>query len=175
MAEPTFPSPVKLFTGILFHHDTDLQTIREAFTEHYGSPDLETGPFPFKNTVYYSEIGTDLKKYFFSFDELIDRESIAEIKNFSNRLEKKMSKGSQRQVNIDPGYLTLSNVFLASCKDYYHRVYIGKGVFLENEYRYTDKNFRFWPWTYPDYQQKSYLDFFLQLRSLYHRQLKERK
>jgi len=175
MAEPTFPPRAKLFTGILFHRDHDLQAIREAFTEHYGSPDLEAGPFPFENTVYYNEIGTDLKKYFLSFDTLINRESIAEIKIFSNRLEKNLSEGSQRRMNIDPGYLTLSNVFLASCKDYYHRVYIGQGVYLENEYRYTDKSYTFWPWTYPDYQQESYLNFFHQLRSLYHRQLKEIK
>ena len=127
---------------------------------------------PFTNTEYYNEMGKDMCRAFFSFQKLIKREKTAGIKLFTNRLEKKMSGDNKRIINIDPGYITLSNVFLASNKDFYHRVYIGRGVFLENEYRYTAKKFKMWEWTYPDYKKKEYLNFFYDLRKIYKKQLK---
>ena len=173
MAEPLYPRPAKLFCGVLFQEEKDLTSLQNALVDEYGPIDLEAGPFPFFNTGYYDEIGNSLQKVFFSHHALIAREDMGTIKIFSNHLEQELSSHGKRRVNIDPGYLTLSNVFLASCKDYYHRVYIGQGVYLENEYRYTDGKFEFWPWTYPDYQQTNYLDFFNELRKLYHRQLKD--
>ena len=173
MAEPLYPSPAKLFTGILYREEKDRKAVQLAFEKSFGSVDCEAGPFPFQNTGYYDEIGTGLQKYFFSLRGPIEREKMPEIKLFSNRLEASLADDGRRRVNIDPGYLTLSNVFLASCKDYYHRVYLGRGVYLENEYRYNSGSYDFWPWTYPDYKQQSYLNFFYKLRSLYHKQLKE--
>jgi len=171
MAEPMFPPGAKLFIGILYSSDEDLAAVKKKLKNKYGEIDFQTDPIPFENTDYYKGIGTDLKKLFFSFDKHIKRENISGIKIYSNSLEKKFSTDEGRRVNIDPGYMTLSNVFLASCKDYYHRVYIGHGVYLENEYRYTAKEFHFWPWTYPDYQKEEYLDFFYKLRKIYQGQL----
>lgn len=175
MAEATNPEPAKLFIGILYSDGNDLAKMKEQLTKHYGPLDHEAGPFPFDNTAYYREIGESLQKYFLSFEKLIKREDMAAIKNFTNTLEDENLSEGIRRVNIDPGYLTLSNVFLASCKDFYHRVYIGKGIYLENEYRFTGGSYTFWPWTYPDYKQETYLDFFYHVRKLYHRQLKELK
>jgi hypothetical protein len=37
---------------------------------------------------------------------------------------------------------------------------------------YKDKKFVFLPWTYPDYQSETALQFFAAVRETYHRQLK---
>jgi hypothetical protein len=53
-------------------------------------------------------------------------------------------------------------------------VYLGKGVYLENEYKYVEKRFQSWEWTYPDYKKQEYLSFFYNIRRIYHNQLRKK-
>ena len=165
MAAPCFPSKVKLFVGFIFEDEDILQAAIEILHKSFGTIDTVSDKIPFVNTEYYSEIGNNLCKKFISFEALINREEISSIKILTNDIE--LTESGIRKINIDPGYMTLSNVFLASCKDFYHRVYVGKGVFIENEYRYTDGKFKFWEWTYPDYKQEEYTNYFMHIRNIY--------
>jgi len=173
VAKPAKPKKVKLFTGIIFPAGMDISPVLEILTKKFGDTDLQSDIIEFDHTEYYSEMGGRLVKKFISFRKLIEREKIASIKIKTNKIEGSFMEGGCRRVNLDPGYQTLSNVFLASCKDFFHRVYLKKGVFLENEYYYSNKKYRFWDWTYPDYRKEEYLDFFYKLRKIYHGQLKE--
>jgi len=172
VAEPLIPEKAKFFTGILYKDSADLSSVEEQLNHNFGPSDLRSGPILFDNTEYYREIGEPLYKVLLSFERLVDRGEIAAIKLLTNSLEDIHSTEGQRRVNIDPGYMTLANVFLASCKDFYHRVYLQKGVYLENEYHYSGKQFRFWPWTYPDYKKTEYLEFFYEMRRIYYRQVR---
>lgn len=171
MAEPVRPAKAKLFIGILFSSEETLYRVEKKLRKKYGEIDHRTDYIPFSHTEYYSRINSNLFKVIFSFNKLVKREEIVKIKLYTNSLEKKMSENSKRSVNIDPGYLTLSNVFLASCKDYFHRVYLGRGVYLENEYKYVAKKFEPWDWTYPDYKKAQYINFFHEVRRIYHKQM----
>lgn len=172
MSLPRKAAPVKLFIGFIYSDEDVLNKTIKLLENKYGQIDSYEGPIPFTHTEYYKETGDNLKKYFISFKKNIKRDNIARIKLHSNKIEKKFQTTSKRQINIDPGYLTLSNVFLASCKDYYHRIYIGKNIFLENELRYTQKKYIPFEWTYPDYVSPEYIDYFLRLRKIYHNSLK---
>ncbi len=174
MAQPTIPPKAKLFIGLLTARDDVLFHAINILEKKYGIIDLQSDPIPFSHTDYYSSMGKNLYKVFVSFVKLINREDIAKIKLFTNKVEQKFLHNGIRTINIDPGYLTLSNVFLASCKDYFHRVYVGKGVYLENEYRYVAKHYQPWEWTYPDYRKKEYLQFFETLRIIYYEQIQKR-
>ena len=35
----------------------------------------------------------------------------------------------KRPVNLDPGYIEQAKVILASTKNFYHRIYLGGGIF----------------------------------------------
>ena len=170
MAKIKLPAPVKLFAGVIYSSREHLDQAIEQLREKFGGIDESAGPFPFTHTRYYQTMGGELFKYFISFSDLIERETINDIKIFSNNLENEISAG-ERIINIDPGYLSLSNVYLASCKEYYHRIYVGKGIYLENEYYYSKGEFRFFEWTYPDYKSREYLSFFHNLRERYHAQI----
>ena len=172
MAEPILPPRAKLFIGILTTSEEFLSPAEKALEKKFGEIDFRTMKIPFTNTNYYSAIGKNLFRTFLSFRKLIKREDIAGIKLYSNRLEKKISGKEKRRINIDPGYLTLSNVYLASCKEFFHRAYLQKGIYLENEYRYVAKRYQPWEWTYPDYRMQEYYDFFHNVRKIYARQLK---
>lgn len=171
MAEHIIPPKAKLFVGIIFSSEVHLYKTERALVRKYGEIDYRSHPILFDNTVHYRDGNRAQCKLFISFQKLIRREDIAAIKLMTNRLEKRFIENEKRRVNIDPGYLTLSNVFVASCKEYFHRIYLEKGVYLENEYRYVSRHFQPWDWTYPDFRKPEYLAFFHDLRRLYYRQL----
>ncbi len=172
MAKPEVPPKAKLFISILYSSDESLNAAEKCLNKKYGPVEKRTDPIPFDHNENFDEIGPDLKKKFILFKKLIRREDIVNIKLFTNKTEEKLSEPNHRTLNIDPGYITLSNVFIASCKEFYHRTYMGRGVYLENEYRYASKKFIFWDWTYPEYKKKEYLDFFYAARKMYHDQIR---
>jgi hypothetical protein len=174
MAEPVIPQKAKLFIGIIFSSEEVMLKARKKLERKFGSIDTETLYIPFSHTVYYKEIGSKLYKVFFSFEKLIGRDRLADIKLYTNSIERNLSSKGNRQVNLDPGYLTLSNVFLASCKEFFHRAYLGKGVYIENEYQYVNKEYVFWDWTYPDYKKSEYLSYFHDLRKIYYSQIRDK-
>ena len=173
MAEPIIPKKAKLFANIITASGELALSAEVALVKKYGDIDFKTAKIPFAHTEYYGGMGRELFRIFLSFRKLVRREDIVAIKLFANRLEKRISEKGKRAINIDPGYLTLSNVYLASCKEYFHRAYLRDGVYLENEYRFVARRYEPWDWTYPDYRSREYLDFFHGVRRLYAQQLKD--
>ncbi|OGX43889.1 MAG: hypothetical protein A3G38_03040 [Omnitrophica WOR_2 bacterium RIFCSPLOWO2_12_FULL_51_8] len=80
---------------------------------------------------------------------------------------------SRRLVNIDPGYLDLAKLVLASTKDYRHRIYLERGIYVEITLFYQRKTFNPWEWTYPDYRSREYIEVFNRIREIYKKQLQE--
>jgi hypothetical protein len=69
-------------------------------------------------------------------------------------------------VNLDPGYITLGKVVLASTKNNQHRLYLGRGIFGEVTLRYRKKRYEPWEWTFADYKTETAVSFFIQLRKI---------
>ncbi len=178
MGEINLPEKAKLFIGIIGQNEDVILEARDILINKYGNIDLESELFDFSLTTYYEkEMGKNLKKKFYSFKKLINRDEIVEIKIDTNDIENQLMKKHNtagRVVNLDPGYLTLSNITLASTKDFYHRIYLRKGIFLENTLYYNArrKTYLDWEWTFPDFRQESYKKFFVQVRNIYRDQLK---
>src|SRR4030042_5012347 len=171
MSEPGIPPKAKLFIGIIFSTEEILAAVEKILIKKFGEIDYRTKNIPFVHTKYYRDMGSARFKVLLSFRRLIRREDIVEIKLFTNKIEKRFSENKIRKVNIDPGYLTLSNVYLATCKEFFLRIDLRKGVYLENEYRYVARRFQPWEWTYPDYLKQDYLFFFHEVRRMYHNQM----
>lgn len=178
MGEISLPHKAKLFIGIIGVDEECIVNAESKMNQLWGEIDLQSEFIPFQLTDYYAdEMGNNLLKKFCSFKQLINREKIVDIKLKTNELEESFRLNSERPgriVNLDPGYLTLSNVSLATTKDYNHRIYITKGIFMENTLYFDRKikSFQEWPWTYPDFRTNEYKQFFNQLRDIYHKQLK---
>lgn len=173
MSDPVIPPKAKLFIGIIFNTEGILADVEKILVNKFGEIDYRTKNIPFVHTKYYSDMGSARFKVLLSFRKLIRREDIVEIKLYTNKIEKRLSENKIRKANIDPGYLTLSNVYLATCKEFFHRAYLRRGVYLENEYRYVAKRYQPWEWTYPDYQKPEYLFFFHEVRRIYYNQQKD--
>ena len=165
-------SRVKLFTGLLAADVNAFTAAKEPLTRAFGRIDFESPVWDFAHTGYYEEeMGRPLKRKFFGFEKCVSMKNIYKAKLRTNLMEKRFSRSGRRTVNIDPGYLDLSKVVLFSTKDYSHRIYLGGGVYAEVTLFYKDKTFNTWPWTYPDYKTKEYIDMFNSMREDYKRKV----
>lgn len=150
-------------------HDL-MRRARKMLTRAFGETDLTSDVWPFDATDYYeAEMGPDLKRWFVSFNELISPERLAEIKRTTMELEARLADDclrprDQRVVNLDPGYIALSKLVLATTKDHAHRIYIQRGIYAEVTLQFTKGTWQAWPWTYPDYAADTYHPFFMQVR-----------
>jgi len=167
-------NPVKCFAGILVSDLRLIIAVRDRLVESYGPIDHESRVIRFDFTDYYvAEMGPNIHRIFFSFERLIEADELSAIKHQTNLLEQSFTPiAVRRPVNIDPGYLENAKVVLASTKNFYHRIYLTRGIFAEVTMHFRNNAFQFFQWTYPDYQSPEYQEFFIQLRQLYRSQLR---
>lgn len=167
-----YQNRVKLIVSIFSGDPGQFLTTKNALKRMFGNTDFESSIMDFVHTNYYhEEFGNNLKRKILSFKKLMSLKNIYNVKLRTNALERKFSKLGKRAVNIDPGYINLSKLVLFSTKDYTHRIYMDKGIFSEVTLFYKDKGFKGWPWTYPDYGSKAYIDIFNSVRRIYKDQL----
>jgi len=165
--------PVKLITGFIFKEERILKKAETLLKKYYGEIDFESQALDFIHSDYYEEeFGKGLKRKFISFKKLIPPQNLPKIKITANQIENKLSRGPSRLINIDPGYLDMAKLVLASTKDYYHRIYLDKSIFAEITLFYRGKTFTPWEWTYPDYRTPEYIAIFNAIRENYAAQVK---
>jgi hypothetical protein len=166
--------PAKLVASLLTADVALLDRVREALARLYGPLDFESDLLPFDHTTYYeAEFGAGLQRQIITFERLIDPARLPEIKLQTNKIEWSLAKGDRRVVNIDPGYVSLGKLVLATTKDHAHRLYLGQGIYGEGTLTYQRGRFRPWPWTYPDYGSNGYCAMFDEIRERYKTQLRE--
>jgi len=167
---------VKLFVGVLVSNEKLIPRVDSQLSAIYGPVDYRSPILPFTFTDYYRhETGDEILRVLFSFERLIEADRLPEIKHRTNDLEAGFASGEsgvKRPVNLDPGYLEHAKVILASTKNFYHRLYLGEGIFGEVTMHFRNGTYEFFPWTYPDYKSSDYQAFFLELRNIYRRQLR---
>lgn len=161
----------------VFAADKNMFAMTEAvLTPRLGKCIYRSEPMPFAHTNYYTdEMGPDLKRIVFAFDELVDPKELVALKIWSNSLEETWSQDGCRRVNIDMGYVSLAKLVLATTKDHAHRLYLGQGIYGEVTLHYTGGEFLPWPWTYPDYASASYRQLFGAIRELHRLKLRLRQ
>jgi hypothetical protein len=173
VAQAIEPPPVKLIMGLIFTLEAPVAAVRRDLEATYGRIDLETTVLPFAWTRFYEhEMGPTLQRQFWSFDSLIAADALAGIKRQTNAMERAFAGyGGQRRVNLDPGYIDLAKLVLATTKDQQHRLYLGQGIYAEVTLRFTGGRFVPWDWTYPDYRTAEHLAFFGAVRQCYRQHL----
>ncbi len=126
---------------------------------------MESAPHEWDYSDYYKdELGWPLERVFFFFKNEINPEMLADIKLLTNEIERKLSTETKRNINLDPGYLTLSKVVLASTKNYSHRIYMGKGIYAEVTLIYREGRYQPHLFTYRDYASEGYIKLFGEAR-----------
>jgi hypothetical protein len=177
MGKPKEPKPVKLFMSLIASEDDILYQGVQDLRMVYGELDFISDRLPFNFTDYYAEeMGRGLFRRFITFEQLISIPLLPDIKIATNHLEEKyVTPDGNRQLNIDPGYICLEHIILATTKGYSHRPYLRDGIYADLTLIFRNKSFLPLEWTYPDYRQDEIIRLFNQFRKKYAEGLKGRK
>jgi hypothetical protein len=174
MSIPKEPPKVKLISS-LFSRDEDL--IGKAIQEmegRFGPTDWKSENLVFNRTRYYAnEMGWPLYRRFISFSGLIAPDALADIKLLTNIVEQEHRVKTRRTINIDPGYVSLERLILATGKNYIHRIYLNKGIYADLTLVFHAGTFKPLPWTYPDYADEKVIGYFNTVRTEYLHLLRE--
>lgn len=170
------PPDVMLFTAFLYAKSADIDRCIENLVTELGDIEISSSIFDFSYSDYYEiEMGSDLLRKIVCFKNLISRDKIVEIKILTNNIEDEFRKEKKRTINIDPGYLSAEHIILATGKGFSHRPYLGKGVYADIALLYEGKRFKELEWTYPDYRDDNFKNFFYECRDRYLNKLRKGK
>ena len=176
MSQPEISSDVKLMMSLFSPEKELIESVIEQLSHIFGESDWISPELFFDRTRYYEkEMGWPLYRRFVTFRDLIPPERLVDIKLKSNELEKSYLKGRQRRINIDPGYICLERLVLATGKNYIHRIYLQKGIYADLTLVFKRGGFAPLEWTYPDYADSEMIERFNVVRSRYLSQLREEK
>ena len=172
-ARPKQVLPVKVFSGLILSKSLGPDICLPAIEKVFGKADFKSRGLDFcrYSSYYNEEMGDGLTRYFIAFKDLADRTELPDFKIRAQAVEKEFSVQGKRTLNLDPGYLTLGQVFLASTKDNFFRIYLRDGVYAEVTLYFKGGEYRAFPWTYPDYADRPYRDILNEIRTLYKTQL----
>lgn len=162
--------PCVFFTAILASGAPVFADVHSYLTQKYGTPIHQLDPVQFKQTDYYaSEMGSNLVKGFIAFHPPFHQDQLPVRKRETRGLEWKSgyrdSSGFHRTVNIDPGYVSLYHVALATSKNFSHRLCLSEGIYGEVTLLYRVSGWEMLPWTYPDYTLPGVLSFLSECRA----------
>jgi len=165
MALPQPPEPVLPVTGLLGappFPDGLLQRLEAIL----GPCRRKSAIWSFDATDYYTaEMGPGLARQLLAFAPTTGLD-LALWKAATNRLEQAAAGPRGRRVNLDPGYLTLGGLFLASAKPRPHRIWLGGGFYGELTLVYQRGAWQPLPWTFPDFRAGTYHPFLTHCRDL---------
>lgn len=173
MSDPHEAEDVKLISSLFSPQNELIDKVIAELENLFGLTDWISPGLFFDRTKYYAkEMGWPLHRRFISFKNLIRPEDIVEIKLATNEVEGRYLQDGKRGINIDPGYISLERLILATGKNYTHRIYLSKGIYADLTLLYHRGSFRPLEWTYRDYAGPETLGFFDDVRKSYKAQLR---
>jgi hypothetical protein len=152
MSRRSLPGPARLVVSAIYREEPRLDAAIPLVSGILGEVRFIGGVFPFDATDYYAaEMGAPLFRRFLAAPVPVSRDALPEVKIGLERIERELSEGGRRTVNLDPGLVTPENFILATGKNFTHRVYLRDGVFADLTLVFRKGAYRALPWTYPDY------------------------
>jgi len=176
MGMPRDPQAAKYFVALLSSDADLLESVEQHLPAVLSAIDRRSDILPWTASKFYEqEMGARLWRRFVSFAALRSPESLAEIKLKTQRIEDRYRSANThgRRVNLDPGYLDVFKVVLASTKNAGQRIYLRSGIYAEATLLYHHGGFHGLEYTYADYLWPETTAFFSELRAQYLTQLKQ--
>lgn len=166
----------KLVIGVIFHREDILESAMRDVCERFGKIDMVSPDYSFSDgysTYYDDELGGKGTRRIYSFEDTVDPTLQAEIKEFTNEIEKKYSVDGKRLVNLDPGLMSHGRFMLSTTKNASFRIPLKRGIYTEMTLFYARGKWQKLLWTYMDYQSDTVLNFLEKVRKKYLTQRKE--
>ena len=170
-----YPEEAVIFIASLFSSQEDFNNAAPRLRDLFGHVYYESPSLHWNFSAYYNgELGAPLYRNFIFFENIVDPVFLVDAKLALCEIEKEFSTSGNRRINLDPGYMSLAKVVLASRKNYSHRIYLGRGVFCELELFYQEGKFNPLPYTYYDYRDDLILKLFADARGILKKRLEKK-
>ena len=160
----------KLVIGVIYHDPAVLEAAMRDLVAEFGEWDMVSEEFSFSgeySTYYDDELGGEGLRRIYSFEKLVDPSLQAEIKEFTNDLEKRYSGDTGRHINLDPGFMSHGRFMLATTKNASFRIPLKRGIYTEMTLFYARGKWQKLIWTYRDYQSERVQKFLGKVRKKY--------
>jgi Domain of unknown function (DUF4416) len=149
------PPSVLYFMSLIFNDQGSIADVEKELADFLGPIQDRSATKPFIHSDYYEkEMSKNLSRHFLLFGSLASREQLPEVKLRTNEIEIRHARQGNRTVNIDPGYIALEHIVLATTKGFAHRLYLGNGIYGDLTLMFENGSYRSLPWTYPDYRSE---------------------
>ncbi len=144
----------KLFFGIMFSRRKYLENAIKDLIKKYGQIQKESEEYNFsKFTKHYEEeMGKNILKKIIVFKKKISEKELVKIKHNITEIEKRYSTKGKRRVNIDPGLVCSSGVFLATRKNKRFKKLLAEGVYSHKVLSFEKGKTKYFFHTFKDYQ-----------------------
>jgi hypothetical protein len=173
VSTPFEPEDVKLVCSLFSPQETLMDRVIGELQGSLGPLEWRSPRLSFDRTRYYEkEMGWPLHRLFVAFRTLISPEAIVDVKLATNQVEQKYLVRGNRQINIDPGYVSLERLVLATGKNYTHRIYLSKGIYADLTLVFHKGSFKPLDWTYRDYADPEVIGYFNEIRERYKAQIR---
>jgi hypothetical protein len=173
MSDPREAENVKLISSLFSPQNELIDKVIVELKKLFGPTDWVSSELFFDRTKYYAEeMGWPLHRRYISFENLIRPEDIVDTKLATNKVENNYLQDGKRRVNIDPGYVSLERLILATGKNYTHRIYLSKGIYADLTLIFHGGSFRPLEWTFRDYAGPEIISFFNDIRERYKGQIR---
>lgn len=160
----------KLIVGVIYSDARLLSVALERLVAEFGEIDAVSEEFSFSkefSDYYDGELGGEGLRRIYSFKNTVDPSRQAEIKKFTNALEKELSVNGGRRVNLDPGFINHGRLMLATTKAAGFRIPLSDGIYTELTLFYARGQWHKFPWSYRDYQSERVQRFLTEVRKSY--------
>src|SRR5512139_2437560 len=122
MGQPSVPPLVKPIVGLLAASAALLEQARQELTSTIAAVEITSERSEWTASRYYQrEMGSSIWRQYVAMAALMPPDELVGLKLRTNEMEARWRVAGRRQVNLDPGYLDLSKLVLASTKDAAHR------------------------------------------------------
>lgn len=180
MGKSIYPAEAKAILFLLTNQIELAQKVIAHFEPILGPVEIQSAWHPFDQSNYYEkELGKNLKRCLVGFKNIFEPHRLVELKELTTRLEHPSPLPSptrgegegKRVINVDPGYVDLFKVVLASGKGGGQKVALAKEVHAYTLLRYEKGEWYPFEWTYPDFKEPTYHKDLLEIRKRLKREL----
>jgi hypothetical protein len=148
--------------AVMYADEATFEKAKSDLVKRYGKIKVESPVYDFSFTNYYEpEMGSGLKKKFLIFEKQVSKQELADVKFFITDVEKKYSKEDNRIVNIDPGYLSETELQLATFKEKSFKEKIHEKVWVHKVLEFDGNNIKQFFHTFADYRDKKNQEFII--------------
>ena len=173
MSIPREADHVKLIISLFSPENALIDEVISQLEEMFGHRDWISPELWFDRTRYYEkEMGWPLHRRFITFGDLIRPEALVDVKIRTNGVEDQYRTDGKRRINIDPGYVAMERLVLATGKNYTHRMYLSRGIYGDLTLVFNKGGFRPLEWTYRDYSDENVVGYLNEVRERYKKQLR---